>query len=182
MPEDRARLVGALGIGCRAVRTPTKTANLTNCIVQSFVKRGVALRRVAPRTSHLSSAHPSAVPPTSTVLLASLRGLSQAVDGACHKPLRGTQTNIYASVVSSGSRLLIDAEAADGTPVAESTLRSLHDDRRDLYFYVGATDDRLQAAVQQLKPLEEPDIPSETTIPEQEIRTIVRDEIRRHQQ
>ncbi|RLM41474.1 resolvase [Haloarcula sp. Atlit-47R] len=74
------------------------------------------------------------------------------------------------------------AEAADGTPVAESTLRSLHNDRRDLYFYGEATDDRLQAAVQQLEPLEEPDIPSETTIPEQEIRTIVRDEIRRHQQ
>jgi len=66
--------------------------------------------------------------------------------------------------------------------VAESTLRSLHNDRRELYFYGEATDDRLQAAVQQLKPLEEPDILSETTLPEQEIRTIVRDEIRRHQQ
>ena len=73
-------------------------------------------------------------------------------------------------------------EAADGTPVAESTLRTLYDNRRELYFYGEADDDRLQAAAQQLEPLEEPDIPSETSLPEQEIRTIVRDEIHRHQQ
>ncbi|MFC7029288.1 recombinase family protein [Halomicroarcula sp. GCM10025324] len=74
------------------------------------------------------------------------------------------------------------AEAADGTPVAESTLRALHNDRRDLYFYAEAEDERLQAAAEELEPLETPDIPADTSLPEQEIRTIVRDEIRRHQQ
>ncbi|MDS0261917.1 recombinase family protein [Haloarcula sp. S1CR25-12] len=74
------------------------------------------------------------------------------------------------------------AEAADGTPVAESTLRALHDDRRDLYFYAAAADERLQAAAQELEPLEKPDIPDDTRLPEQDIRTIVRDEIHRHQQ
>ncbi|WP_262174599.1 recombinase family protein [Haloarcula laminariae] len=74
------------------------------------------------------------------------------------------------------------AEAADGTPVAESTLRALYDDRRDLYFYAEAEDERLKAAAQELEPLEEPNIPAGTSLPEQEIRTIVRDEIHRHQQ
>jgi DNA invertase Pin-like site-specific DNA recombinase len=74
------------------------------------------------------------------------------------------------------------AEAADGTPVAESTLRALYDDRRGLYFYAEAKDERLQAAAQELEPLEKPDIPNATSLPEQEIRTIVRDEIHRHQQ
>jgi DNA invertase Pin-like site-specific DNA recombinase len=74
------------------------------------------------------------------------------------------------------------AEAADGTPVAESTLRNLHDERRDLYFYAEAADNRLQAAVQELEPLPEPDVPTEHDLPEEEIRTIVRDEIRRLQQ
>jgi DNA invertase Pin-like site-specific DNA recombinase len=73
------------------------------------------------------------------------------------------------------------AEAADGTPVAESTLRTLYDNRRDLYFYAEAEDDRLQAAAQELEPLEEPDISTDTSLPEQNIRSIVRDEIRRHQ-
>ena len=74
------------------------------------------------------------------------------------------------------------AEAADGTPVAESTLRALYDDRRDLYFYAEAEDERLQAAAQELQPLEKPDIPDDRSLPEQDIRTIVRDEIHRHQQ
>ncbi|MFC7078210.1 recombinase family protein [Haloarcula halophila] len=74
------------------------------------------------------------------------------------------------------------AEAADGTPVAESTLRALEDDRRDLYFYAEAEDERLQAAAQELEPLGKPDIPDDTDLPEQDIRTIVRDEIHRHQQ
>ncbi|RLM91116.1 recombinase family protein [Haloarcula sp. Atlit-7R] len=74
------------------------------------------------------------------------------------------------------------AEAADGTPVAESTLRALYDDRRDLYFYAEAEDERLKAAAQELEPLEKPDIPADSNLPEREIRTIVRDEIRRHQQ
>jgi len=74
------------------------------------------------------------------------------------------------------------AEAADGTPVAESTLRTLYDNRRGLYFYAEAKDERLQAAAQELEPLEKPDIPDDIRLPEQEIRTIVRDEIRRHQQ
>jgi len=74
------------------------------------------------------------------------------------------------------------AEAADGTPVAESTLRALYDDRRELYFYAEAEDERLQAAAEELEPLEKPDIPADTTLPEQDIRTIVRDEIHRHQQ
>ena len=74
------------------------------------------------------------------------------------------------------------AEAADGTPVAESTLRALYSDRRELYFHAEAEDERLQAAAQELEPLEEPDIPAETSLPEKEIRTIVRDEIQRHQQ
>ncbi|WP_254280712.1 recombinase family protein [Haloarcula marina] len=74
------------------------------------------------------------------------------------------------------------AEAADGTPVAESTLRALYDDRCDLYFYAEAEDERLQAAAQELEPLEKPDIPDDSSFPEQEIRTIVRDEICRHQQ
>jgi len=74
------------------------------------------------------------------------------------------------------------AEAADGTPVAESTLRALHDDRRGLYFYAGAADERLQTAARELEPLEKPDIPNDSSLPEKDIRTIVRDEIRRHQQ
>ena len=74
------------------------------------------------------------------------------------------------------------AEAADGTPIAESTLRALYDDRRDLYFYAEAEDERLQAAAQELEPLEKPDIPDDRSLPEQDIRTIVRDEIHRHQQ
>jgi DNA invertase Pin-like site-specific DNA recombinase len=73
------------------------------------------------------------------------------------------------------------AEAADGTPVAESTLRALYDDRRDLYFYAEAEDERLQTAAQELEPLVKPDIPDDTSLPEQEIRNIVRDEIHRHQ-
>jgi len=73
-------------------------------------------------------------------------------------------------------------EAADGTPVAESTLRALYDNRRSLYFYAEAKDERLQAAAQDLEPLEEPDISTETSIPERQIRKIVRDEICRHQQ
>ncbi len=73
------------------------------------------------------------------------------------------------------------AEAADGTPVSESTLRALYIDRRDLYFYAEAEDERLQSAAQELEPLEKPDIPNDTSLPEQEIRTLVRDEIRRHQ-
>jgi len=75
----------------------------------------------------------------------------------------------------------IFADAADGTPVAESTLRALYNDRRDLYFYGEAEDQRLQAAAQELEPLRKPDIPDDTNLPEQEIRTIVRDEIHRHQ-
>jgi len=74
------------------------------------------------------------------------------------------------------------AEAAEGTSIAESTLRALYDNRLDLYFYAEAEDERLQAAAQELEPLDEPDIPADTILPEQEIRTIVRDEIRRHQQ
>jgi DNA invertase Pin-like site-specific DNA recombinase len=74
------------------------------------------------------------------------------------------------------------AEAADGTPVAESTLRALYDDRRDLYFYAEAEDERLQAAAQELEPLEKPDIPADTGLSEQAIRGIVRDEIRRYQE
>jgi DNA invertase Pin-like site-specific DNA recombinase len=74
------------------------------------------------------------------------------------------------------------AEAADGTAIAESTLRALHNDRRALYFHAEADDDRLQAAAEELEPLEEPDNPDDTSLPEQEIRTIVRDEIHRHQQ
>ena len=74
------------------------------------------------------------------------------------------------------------AEAADGTPIAESTLRALYDERRDLYFYAEAEDERLQTAAQEIEPLEEPDIPDDSNLPEQEIRTIVRDEIHRHQQ
>lgn len=73
------------------------------------------------------------------------------------------------------------AEAADGTPVAKSTLRNLHDKRRGLYFHAEAEDDRLQVAVQELEPLEEPEVPADHDLPEQEIRAIVRDEIRRHQ-
>ena len=74
------------------------------------------------------------------------------------------------------------AEAADGTPVAESTLRALRDDRRDLYFYAEVEDERIQAVAQELAPLEDPGIPDDSNLPEQEIRTIVRDEIHRHQQ
>ena len=74
------------------------------------------------------------------------------------------------------------AEAADGTPIAESTLRNLHDERRDLYFYAEAADERLQAAAQELEPLEEPNVSTDHDLPEQEIRAIVRDEIQRHQQ
>jgi len=73
------------------------------------------------------------------------------------------------------------AEAADGTPVAESTLRALYDDRRDLYFYAEAEDERLQAAVEKLEPLEKPELLAGTDLPVREIRGIVRDEIRRHQ-
>jgi DNA invertase Pin-like site-specific DNA recombinase len=72
-------------------------------------------------------------------------------------------------------------EAAEGTPIAESTLRNLHDQRRDLYFYGNADDDRLLAAVDDIKPLDEPDIPEEDTIPTEDIRAVVRDEIRRLQ-
>ena len=74
------------------------------------------------------------------------------------------------------------ADAADGTRVAESTLRVLYDDRRDLYFYAEAEDERLQAAAEELEALEKPDIPDDTSLPRQEIRTIVRDEIYRYQQ
>ena len=73
------------------------------------------------------------------------------------------------------------AEAADGTPVAESTLRALYDDRRDLYFYAEAADERLQAAAKELEPLNKPDIRNDTSLPENDIRAIVLDEIRRHQ-
>jgi DNA invertase Pin-like site-specific DNA recombinase len=73
-------------------------------------------------------------------------------------------------------------EAATGAPVAESTLRTLHDQRRNLYFYADAADERLQAAVQELEPLEEPAVSENNNLPEQEIRAIVRDEIQRHKE
>jgi len=60
-------------------------------------------------------------------------------------------------------------------------LRALYDDRRDLYFYAEAEDERLRAAARELEPLEKPDIPADTSLPEEEIRTIVRDEIQRYQ-
>jgi DNA invertase Pin-like site-specific DNA recombinase len=74
------------------------------------------------------------------------------------------------------------AEAADGIPIAESTLRNLHDDRRNLYFHAEAEDGRLQAAVEELEPLPELEVPTEHDLPEEEIRAIVRDEIGRLQQ
>jgi len=74
------------------------------------------------------------------------------------------------------------SEAVTGTPVAESTSRTLHDQRRDLYFHAEAADERLQAAVQELEPLEEPAVPAEHDLPEQEIRAIVRDEIQQHRE
>jgi len=48
----------------------------TSGVLLEESRRSASLRS---RTSHLSNAHPTAVPPTSAVLLASLRGLSQAV-------------------------------------------------------------------------------------------------------
>ena len=56
------------------------------------------------------------------------------------------------------------AEAADGTPVAESPLRALYDDGRDLQFYAEVEDQRTQAAAQELAPLGEPDIPTTQTV------------------
>jgi len=74
------------------------------------------------------------------------------------------------------------ADAADGIPVAESTLRALYENRSDLYFYTEAEDERLQAATKPLEQLENPDIPADSNFPQRIIRTIVRDEIHRHQQ
>jgi hypothetical protein len=59
-------------------------------------------------------------------------------------------------------------------------LRTLHDQRRDLYFYAEATDERLKAAVEEFEPLEEPTVPASHDLPEQEIRAIVRDEIQQY--
>jgi hypothetical protein len=42
--------------------------------------------------------------------------------------------------------------------------------------------DAAQTAVQELEPLPEPDVPTEYDLPEEDIRTLVRDEIRRLQQ
>ena len=42
------------------------------------------------------------------------------------------------------------AEAADSTPIAESTLRNLHDEWRDLYFYGDADDDRISSTAEAL--------------------------------
>jgi len=61
-------------------------------------------------------------------------------------------------------------------------LGTFYEERRDLYFYAEAGDERLQAVAEELEPLDIPDVPADRSFPEQEIRTIVRDEICRHQQ
>lgn len=47
------------------------------------------------------------------------------------------------------------ADVADDTGVAESTLRSLEADRRDLYLAAEADDDRVDAALDDIRPLED---------------------------
>ena len=47
------------------------------------------------------------------------------------------------------------ATVADDTGIAESTLRSLHEDRRDLYLGGEAGDDRIDKALTDVRPLED---------------------------
>ncbi|MDB9250409.1 hypothetical protein PN419_15600 [Halorubrum ezzemoulense] len=47
------------------------------------------------------------------------------------------------------------ATVADDTGIAESTLRSLHQDRRDLYLAGEAEDERINDALTDIRPLED---------------------------
>ncbi|MBP1987227.1 recombinase family protein [Halolamina salifodinae] len=50
------------------------------------------------------------------------------------------------------------SEVSDDTGIANSTLRHLRDDRRDLYFYGEADDDRVDEALDEVRPLSDPDV------------------------
>lgn len=50
------------------------------------------------------------------------------------------------------------ATVADSAGIPESTLRLLRDDRLELYFHGDAGDDRVDQALEELRPLDEPDV------------------------
>jgi hypothetical protein len=61
--------------------------------------------------------------------------------------------------------------------VAPSTLKTSYDERADLYLYGDADDERIEAAVEEIQPLGEPEAVPVTS--EERVREIVRDELER---
>jgi len=64
---------------------------------------------------------------------------------------------------------------ADDTGIATSTLRQLHTERSDLYLRADADDSRVDAALDELRPLDDPDTTADEF--DTRVRAIVRDEL-----
>lgn len=67
------------------------------------------------------------------------------------------------------------SDVAEDIGVPGSTLRRLHEDRRDLYLYGEANDERVDAAVEDVRPLDDPSVPK--NLDEDAIREMIRDEL-----
>jgi len=67
---------------------------------------------------------------------------------------------------------------ADDVGLAESTLKTAYTERTDLYLYGDAEDERVEAAINEIEPLPEPEAIPVTS--ENRVREIVRDEIDTH--
>ena len=68
-------------------------------------------------------------------------------------------------------------DVADDAGIAVSTLKNCYNNRADLYLYTEAEDDRVDAALEEIRPLGEP--AAAPVAPEQRVREIVRDELER---
>lgn len=65
---------------------------------------------------------------------------------------------------------------ADDVGLPATTLRSLVNDRKDLYLYGETSDERVDTALEDVRPLDKPDGNSDDH-DEEQIRSIVRDEM-----
>lgn len=65
------------------------------------------------------------------------------------------------------------SEVSEDIGVPEPTLRRLHKERRELFLYGDAEDERIESAVEDVRPLDDLDIPDEKT----ELRELIREEI-----
>jgi DNA invertase Pin-like site-specific DNA recombinase len=67
------------------------------------------------------------------------------------------------------------ADVSDDVGIPATTLRTLVNDRSDLYLYAEAEDDRVDAALDDLRPLDEPSVQDDDF--DERVREIVRDEV-----